>query len=130
MSYAWNKLRLAVYCLTGTGSQRERLAAAVSAHLSYLRAKDLPSTWRDEFVSVIGHFDLGQVKRQDAAVKRVVETLDDVDVGTMIGSILRLYDAVTRYQPLEAAGELQELVATSPALDKGPMKNTGKIISA
>lgn len=126
MSYAWNKLRLAVHCLTGSGPQRERLAAAIAGHLACLRPKDLPSAWRGEFTSVIGRFCLAQVQEQAASVKRTVETLDDEDVGSMIGSILRLYDAVARYQPLHAAEEVPGSTATPRPPDKGLLKDHDK----
>lgn len=117
MSYAWNKLRLAVHCLTAAGSQRERLTAAIAEHVVCLRPKDLPSPWRPEFASVIDHLCLGRVLEQDASVRRMVEALDEKEVGAMIGSILRLYDAVTRYQPIQTVEEVPELSITLLSLD-------------
>lgn len=103
MSYAWNKLRLAAYCLTEAGSQRERLTAAVAKHLASLRPKDLPSTLRHEFTAVSDRLCLGRTLEQHASVKQRLEALDDEEVGAMIGTILHIYDAVTRYQPIQTA---------------------------
>jgi hypothetical protein len=100
MSYAWNELRLAVHCLAEAGAQRERLTAAIAGHLSCIRPKDLPLALRQEFASVIDRLCLGRVLEQDASVRRMAEALDDKEVNTMIGTILHLYDAVTRYQPI------------------------------
>jgi len=106
MSYAWNKLRLAVHCLAEGGSQRERLAAAIGDHLVCLRPKDLPSTWRPEFTLVIDRLCLGPVRKKEVEVRRIVGALDDDEVDAMIRSILRLYDAVTRYQPIQITEEI------------------------
>lgn len=106
MSYAWNQLRLAVHCLAEDGSQRERLALAISEHFICLRPKDLPLTWRPEFTSVIDRLCVNRVLDHDVSIRRMVRTLNDEEVGAMIGSILRLYDAVTRYEPIQGVKEV------------------------
>lgn len=110
MSYAWNKLRLAVHCLTAVGPQRERLAAAIAEHVVCFRPKDLPSTWRPEFTTVIGRLglELRPVRKQAVSIRRTVDALGDEEVSVMIHCILRLYDAVTRYQPIQTIGEVSE----------------------
>jgi hypothetical protein len=120
MSYTWNKLQLAVHCLASAGSQRERLAAALAEHLACLRPKDLPSGWQAEFALALDRLCLGRVLEQEASVRRIVDALDDEDVDAMISSILRFYDAVTRYQPLEAAKETTSIPAPL-LLDEGDL---------
>lgn len=106
MGYAWNKLRSAVHCLAQPGSQRERLTAAIGLHLICLRPKDLPAASRAEFASVIDRLCLGRVLEQkNASVKRMVDAIDDCEVAAMVASILSVYDAVTRYQPILATAE-------------------------
>ncbi|WP_019139878.1 hypothetical protein [Noviherbaspirillum massiliense] len=128
MSYAWSKLRLAVRCLADAGSPRERLALAIAEHLVCLRPKDLPSAWRAEFASVINRLCLRRVVEQDASVQRMVEVLDDAEVGAMIASILRLYDAVTRYQPMQSTIEIPESATTPPPPYKNSMVASSKKI--
>lgn len=124
MSYAWNKLRLAVHCLAEAGSQRERLAMAIADHLICLRTKDLPSAWRSEFTSVINRLRLVPAPNQDASIRRMVSALDDEEVGAVISSIFHLYDAVTRYQPIQSEAEVAQ--STNGAHPLGERRLTGR----
>lgn len=118
MSYAWSQLRLAVHCLAKDGAQRERLTVAIAEHLICIRPKDLPMALRQEFASVIDHLCLGRVLKQDASVRRMAEALDDKEINVMIDTILHLYDAVTRYQPIQTAEEGPESITAPCPSDK------------
>lgn len=101
MSYAWTQLRLAVHELAQAGSQRERLAAAVTTHMLCLRPKDLPSANQAIFASLVDRLCVGRKQEWPASVKQKIETLDDKEVRALVYVILQLYDSVTRYQPIE-----------------------------
>lgn len=106
MSYAWSELQLALRCLTEEGSKRERLGAAVAKHLVCLRPKDLPSECRPEFTFMIDRLRFASVRKRDASIKQLIETLREEEVDALIGAILHLYDAVTRYQPIQSTVEV------------------------
>jgi hypothetical protein len=105
MSYAWEKLLLAVQCLAKDGSQRDRLTAAMAGHLVCLRPKELPAEVRQKFAALIDDMCHGRVQEKSASVRRMIEGLDDHEVDRMSDSIIRIYDAVARYQPILPAGE-------------------------
>lgn len=99
MSHAWKKLRSAVGKLVKEGSQRERLAGAM-IDLATLKAKDLPIEIRQEFLAAMDYVCPNCVQEQGASMELVINTLKDAEVNVIVQSILGMYDAVTRYQPL------------------------------
>lgn len=70
-------------------------------HLICLRPKDLPATSRAEFAYMIDRLCLGRVQEL-GSVQRMVDAIDDHEVAAMVDTILRIYDAVARYQPIPA----------------------------
>ena len=99
MSHAWKKLRSAVGKLVKEGSQRERLAAAM-IDLATLKAKDLPIEIRQEFVAAMDYVCHSPNQEQGTNMEFIIAALKDADVNIMVQSILGMYDAVTRYQPI------------------------------
>jgi hypothetical protein len=99
MSHAWKKLRAAVGKLIKEGSQRERLAAAM-IDLATLKAKDLPIEIRQEFVFTIDYVCHSRIQEPGTSVELMISTMKDAEVNTIVQSILNMYDAVTRYQPI------------------------------
>jgi hypothetical protein len=99
MSHAWKKLRSAVCKLVKAGPQRERLAAAMT-ELATLKAKDLPIEIRQEFIAAMDYVCDGQIQEHGASIALMIDSMKDVDVNIMAHSILNMYDAVTRYQPI------------------------------
>jgi hypothetical protein len=102
MSTAWNELHAAVQLLMGTGPQQERLAAAFTNHLLALRPKDLPSEIRGRFVHLINVLYVHRIHEPVSKAVDPLEATTGADVGAMIQTILDLYDAVTRYEPIPA----------------------------
>lgn len=100
MSIAWEQLRQAVHALAAVGPQRERLARAFVDHLTPLRPKDVPAEIRDEFVALIAALPACRSERDAAAVHSRLAALDDAGVRTMTVSIIAMYDAVARYEPI------------------------------
>ncbi|MGV3742205.1 MAG: hypothetical protein ACO1NO_07840 [Burkholderiaceae bacterium] len=99
MSHAWKKLRSAVGKLVKEGSQRERLTAAM-IDLATLKAKDLPIEIRQEFVVAMDYVCHSGIQGDNPSLELVISRLKDADVHIMVQSILGMYDAVTRYQPI------------------------------
>ena len=103
MSLAWNQLALAVHELVGTGTPRERLVLGYDLHLAQLRNKDLPKEIRAQFSSLVTHIHHGG--RHDHSVAAAVNAFSDLQVHSMMDSIVDMYDVVTRYQPLLAPAD-------------------------
>jgi hypothetical protein len=99
MSHAWKKLRAAVGKLVRGGSQRERLAEAI-IELAALKVRDLPLEIRPEFVAAMDCVGKIPVHEHDACMEMMIGAMKDSDVNLMVHSILNMYDAVTRYQPI------------------------------
>ena len=99
MSSAWFQLKRAVHILSGDGPPRERLFRCYTSHLATLRPKDLPAEIRNEFSSLAMRLNPGP-EQSIRDVRQAVEVSSDEDVMSMIHSIVEMYDAVTRYQPL------------------------------
>jgi hypothetical protein len=91
---------MAMYALTSAAPQRERLQRAYKQYLSRLGAKDVPAEIRVEFAALVAHMERGHAKIGECKIKKNVEAAEDRDIVSMINSIIKMYDAVTRYQPL------------------------------
>lgn len=101
MSYAWKQLRLAVRALAGGGSQRECLVNAY-ARLMPLKPKDLPFEIRAEFAKLMHGPAMRDGKSVRENVRAMVAMLPDAAVVSAVHSIIDMYDAVARYQPVPA----------------------------
>jgi hypothetical protein len=100
MSLAWKSFHLAMYALTSAEPQRERLLRAYRLHLSPLSPKDIPAEVRDEFIALSRRITREHGGPGECSVKKTVEAAEEREVVSMINSIIKMYDAVTRYQPL------------------------------
>jgi len=98
MSQAWKKLRSAVDKLVQQGSQRERLAAAIT-DLATLRCRDLPSEIQPELAAILDKVCLGRIQEQGATVHAMVDAMDERDVEFVVDAILAMYDSVARHEP-------------------------------
>lgn len=99
MSSAWHKLKRAVHVLAGAESPRQRLLHCYTSHLADLRPKNLPAEIRNEFSSLT--LQLSRVPGPSIGdLRQAVDAISDEEVISMIHSIIDMYDAVTRYQPL------------------------------
>lgn len=93
MSFTWENLHRAMYILVGQGTQRERLYQAYVHNLACLQAQDIPAEMRSDFILLsraLADSTSGQGTRQ----------LSDEEVNAFLNSIVRIYDVVTRYQPI------------------------------
>ncbi|MDB5841822.1 MAG: hypothetical protein JWQ23_3774 [Herminiimonas sp.] len=100
MSYAWESFNLAMHTLASRESQRDRLLRAYKLNLMQLDQKDVPKEIRDEFSQLTRNIGRFPVQEGECIIKRTVESLEDNEIELMIDSIIRMYDAVARYQPL------------------------------
>lgn len=98
MSYAWEKFHLAMHCLAGAGSQRERLVGAYVYNLIHLKAEDLPSDIQDEFRKLGRDISRQAATGNEGTVQATVDALGDEEVDRMVKSILSMHDTVTRHQ--------------------------------
>jgi hypothetical protein len=103
MPTAWEAFHSSIQILAGPESQRNRLALACSEHLTRLSKKDVPAEIRDEFVKVL----TGAVRNKGhdrTAIMENLSSIEDREVYGMINAIVRMYDAVTRYEPILSSG--------------------------
>jgi hypothetical protein len=103
MPTAWEAFHSSIQILAGPESQRSRLAQACSEHLTRLSKKDVPAEIRDEFVKVL----TGVVRNKGhdrSAIMENLSCIEDREVFGMINAIVRMYDAVTRYEPILSSG--------------------------
>ena len=109
MSYAWKKLRSAVGKLVRAGSQRERLADAI-IELAALKVRDLPIEIRQEFTAAMDCLGKIPVHEHGASMEMMIGAMKDSDVNLMAHSILNMYDAVARYQPIPYSARAPEVL--------------------
>jgi hypothetical protein len=105
MSYAYHQLQLAVQCLAQSGTLQERLAKALTESLIYLRPKDLPAACRKDLRALVDASSIEQAKGMSKNLAAKIRVVSDREANAMAKTILRLYDTVTRYQPLSKEGE-------------------------
>jgi hypothetical protein len=97
VSVAWKQFHLAVYRLAGSESQAQRLANAVTMHLSRLTEKDVPSEIRPQFVEFLNQVRELRILPVDVGSRQPV---DESAIESNIRSIVSMYDALIRYQPI------------------------------
>jgi hypothetical protein len=97
VSVAWKQFHLAVYRLAGSESQSQRLSNAVTMHLSRLTEKDVPSEIRPQFVEFLNQVREQRILTADAGTRHQA---DNSTIASNIRSIVSMYDALIRYQPI------------------------------
>ncbi|MES2535873.1 MAG: hypothetical protein V4632_08375 [Pseudomonadota bacterium] len=100
MASAWESFHFAMLELAGADSQRERLIKAYKSNLMRLAKKNVPVELRSEFTRLVQEIERRPAKYNECTVKNTVDAMDEKEVVAMINSIIRMYDAVTRYQPI------------------------------
>jgi hypothetical protein len=121
MSLAWKSFHLAMYALTSAAPQRERLLRAYRLHLSRLNPKEMPSEVRDDFAALAANITRCPAARHECSIKNTIDAAQDHEIAAMINSIIKMYDAVTRYQPLLSKADRSEkpgMVAPGAPLTK------------
>jgi hypothetical protein len=114
MSKAWQLLQSAVQQLAKSGTQRDRLANAITENMLLLRLKDLPFEIRKDFSKLLNGINWEQVVDKRLTVRERLDSINDAEIDLMIDSILDMYDSVTRYQPLKINEDKQLLINNRP----------------
>jgi hypothetical protein len=65
-----------------------------------LAQKDVPKEIREEFSKLARNIGRFPAQEGECIIRRTVESLKDEEIDLMIDSIIRMYDALARYQPL------------------------------
>jgi hypothetical protein len=65
-----------------------------------LSKKDVPAEIREQFAGLQDEISRCPAKEGECGVKNTLEAMSDEEIRIMITSIIRMYDAVTRYQPI------------------------------
>jgi MoaA/NifB/PqqE/SkfB family radical SAM enzyme len=98
MSYAHEKMYVAVSTLAGPGTQRERLADAYISSVIRLLDKDIPEELRERFQILKEKITCEEAKGDEGTVKATVNAIEDNEVNEMAEEIVSLYDNITRYE--------------------------------
>jgi hypothetical protein len=98
MSYAWTQLQSAIRSLAGTHDRRDRLAGAYSK-LIKLKTRDLPAEVADDHTRLLARISRYPAKNVGQEIRAEVDALSDADVSAAIRAIMKMYDAVSTYQP-------------------------------
>ncbi|MDB5840380.1 MAG: hypothetical protein JWQ23_2332 [Herminiimonas sp.] len=103
MSSAWESFHRSMYMLVGADSQRERLVKAYKLNLARLTKKDVPAEIRIDFINLTKDITRNPRKENGCPVMHTVYAIEEREVVAMINSIVRMYDVVTRYQPISTS---------------------------
>jgi hypothetical protein len=98
MSYAWRQLQSAIRTLAGTTDRRDRLACAYGK-LVKLKSKDLPSEAAADHALLLRRIPRFPLKNITQEIRIEVDALSDAEVTAAIQTIMKMYDAVSAYQP-------------------------------
>ncbi|MDB5823840.1 MAG: hypothetical protein JWR21_2544 [Herminiimonas sp.] len=104
MPTAWEAFHSSIQILAGPDSQRSRLAQACSDHLVRLSKKDVPAEIRDEFLKLLTGAVRNKEKADRSSIMENLSGIEDREVYGMISAIVRMYDAITRYEPILSSG--------------------------
>lgn len=108
MSLAWKSFHLAMYALTSAAPQRDRLLRAYRLHLSRLSPKEMPAEVREDFAALTATITRCPADKHECRIKNTIDAAQDHEIAAMINSIIKMYDAVTRYQPLLSKADRSE----------------------
>lgn len=97
MSYAWEKLHCAIHCLTGAGTQQDRLVNA-GMNFVILEPSDFPSELQDNFIDIKQRMTRVPAAGDEGTLVATVRTLDENELASVVDGIISLHDAITRYQ--------------------------------
>ena len=95
MSYAWEKLHLAIHSLAGAGTQQDRLANA-GLDLINLQARDFPKELQDDFFNIKNRMTCVSAQGDEGALVATVRALDELAISSLVTNIISLHDAITR----------------------------------
>ncbi len=97
MSYAWEKLHMAIHSLAGTGAQRDRLVGA-GMNLIRLQAKDFPEELQDSFLDIKGRLNCVPAEGDEGTLAATARSLEELELGALVKDIIGLHDEITRRQ--------------------------------
>lgn len=95
MPLAWECFHRAMYVLTGSDPQRERLLRVYRNNLKCLDGKDVPAEIRDDFVRLSTSLERETVESLNGS-----QLLDEWEVAAAINALIRMYDVLARYEPI------------------------------
>lgn len=100
-SYGWEKLHNAMYCLIGSGDQRDRLASAVSTvSVLIIRPEEqyLPEEIQTEVTKFMKEMTSLEATGNEGTIRATVNSLDEMALNRAVEKLLHFYDTVCRYQ--------------------------------
>ena len=101
ISYGWEKLYLAVDCLTSEGEQTGRLIDAVSFNLAQITSEnDLPENLKHRFDNLIESFRAVQPKQDEGLFRATINSFNQMERKAAIEEIISLYTEVCKHREL------------------------------
>ncbi len=111
MSTAWEQLEGAALSLARSGPIKDRLTDAYRSHLAFVNAEELPDALRAGFRACHAALTRERPLRGEDAVRATVRKMSNHEADEVACSVVRLFAAMVREAPLEAAHAGAEVIA-------------------
>jgi hypothetical protein len=95
--YADEKFYVALRCLTGAATQRQRLEDAYVYNLIHVKPEDLPETIRYKFRDFCEDITRVDGEAGEGAVNATIAGMTDEQVSDMVGRFLHIYDELMNF---------------------------------
>ena len=111
MSTAWEQIEGAALSLARSGPIKDRLTDAYRNHLAFVNAEELPDALRAGFRACHAALTRERPLRGEDAVRATVRKMSNPEADEVACSVVRLFAAMAREAPLEAAHTGAEVIA-------------------
>lgn len=123
MSTAWEQLEGAALSLARSGAIKDRLAEAFRNHLALVNPEDLPAALRAAFRACHDLLTRERPLRGEDAVRATVRKMSNQDADEVACTVVRLFAAMAREAPSEAAFLVSEAVVEETLTRNGAREN-------
>ncbi|MBG9998491.1 hypothetical protein I6E72_05890 [Pseudoalteromonas sp. NSLLW24] len=102
ISYGWEKLYLAIDCLTSEGDQISRLVDAVSFNLAQITSEnDLPEALKQRFDDLMESFRTVQPLEDEGLFRATINSFTGMERKAAIEEIISLYSEICKHKELD-----------------------------
>ncbi|WP_149980962.1 hypothetical protein [Pseudoalteromonas rhizosphaerae] len=101
ISYGWEKLYLAIDCLTSEGDQTGRLVDAVSFNLAQITSEnDLPESLKLRFDNLMESFRAVQPTQNEGLFRATINSFSAMERKAAVEEIISLYTEISKHREL------------------------------
>lgn len=123
MSTTWEQLEGAALSLARSGAIKDRLAEAFRNHLALVNPEELPAALRAAFRACHDLLTRERPQRGEDAVRATVRKMSNQDADEVACTVVRLFAAMAREAPSEAAFLVSEAVVEQTLTRNGAREN-------